>query len=59
MGEFVTFLFWVVALVIFFWCAARILNKAGYSGWWSLIMLIPIVNIVFLWIFAFSKWPKE
>jgi len=36
-----------------------IAKKAGYSKWWSLIMIVPIVNILALWIFAFIKWPAE
>lgn len=41
----------------FFWMMVRILNKAGYSGWWSLLMVIPLVNIVMIWVFAFADWP--
>jgi len=37
----------------------RIVSKAGYSGWLCLLMLIPLVNLVMLWIFAFSTWPVE
>ena len=59
MGGFFAFLFYIAFIVIFFWSVVKILQKAGYSGWWSLITLVPIANIVFLWIFAFSKWPKE
>jgi hypothetical protein len=36
-----------------------ILKKAGFSKWWSLIMLIPVINVVAVWIFAFVKWPIE
>ena len=32
----------------------RIFQKAGRTGWWA---VIPIINIVVLWIFAFSQWP--
>jgi uncharacterized membrane protein YhaH (DUF805 family) len=35
----------------------RIFQKAGRTGWWAVLMLIPVVNIVVLWIFAFSQWP--
>jgi hypothetical protein len=37
----------------------RIVRKAGYHGALSLLGLIPIVNIVLLWVFAFVKWPNE
>jgi hypothetical protein len=35
----------------------KIITKAGYSGWWLLIGLVPLVGIVFFFIFAFSNWP--
>jgi hypothetical protein len=37
----------------------KILNKAGYSGWWVLISLVPIVNFVMFLVFAFSDWPSQ
>jgi hypothetical protein len=36
---------------------AKILSKAGFSGWWSLLAILPIVNIICLWVFAFVRWP--
>jgi uncharacterized membrane protein YhaH (DUF805 family) len=35
----------------------RIFQKAGRTGWWAVLMLIPLINLIVLWIFAFSKWP--
>jgi uncharacterized membrane protein YhaH (DUF805 family) len=35
----------------------RILRKAGFDGWWVLVLLIPVVNIIMIWIFAFTRWP--
>ena len=53
-------LFVVVVLaaipVLIFGPVAR---KAGFSRWWSLLLLVPIVNIVMIWVFAFMKWPAE
>jgi hypothetical protein len=49
----------VVFLVIYFVPLLQIIHKAGYSRWWLLIWLVPFANIVFLWIFAFSRWPIE
>lgn len=34
-----------------------ILRKAGYSGWLVLLGLIPLVNVVAFFVFAFSEWP--
>ena len=37
---------------------AAILKRVGFSAWWSILALIPLVNLVALWIFAFSDWPR-
>jgi len=53
---------WLILLVIvplYLWIHARIARKAGFSGWWSVAMLIPLLNIVLLWMFAFVRWPVE
>ena len=42
-----------------FWAHWRIVQRAGYPGCWSLMLLIPCVNLIFLAGFAFSKWPVE
>lgn len=36
-----------------------IAKKAGYSGWWALAMLVPLLNLIMIWVFAFAKWPVE
>lgn len=37
---------------------SKIMRKAGYSGWWSVCALIPLVNLIMLWVFAYAKWPQ-
>ena len=44
-------------LAILLWPAMRVLNRAGFSRWWSPIILIPVVNVVMVWVFAFAEWP--
>ncbi len=47
-----------LAIVVLFVVAyVKILTKAGYSGWWVLIGLVPLVGIVMFLVFAFSQWP--
>lgn len=41
------------ALVAF----GAILRKAGYPGWWALVGLVPVLNIVLFFVFAFTEWP--
>ena len=43
--------------LIFLIPAAKILSKAGYSGWWCLIWFVPLVNVIMFWVFAFADWP--
>ncbi len=37
---------------------ARILKRMGLSPWWTVLALIPYLNVVALWIVAFVRWPK-
>ena len=45
-------------IVLPVWSMLRILKRAGYSGWWVVAMFIPLLNVVMIWIFAFSEWPR-
>ncbi len=51
----------IIILLIFIlivWIFGRILNKAGRSRWWVLLIFVPIVNFIMIWVFAFTKWPR-
>ncbi len=37
--------------------AVTIVRKAGYSSWWVAAGLIPLLNVVMLFAFAFADWP--
>ena len=39
--------------------AWKIVTKAGYNGAWAIVGVVPLLNIVMLWVFAFSKWPID
>jgi uncharacterized membrane protein len=55
-----TFWFFFLALFIFqIYCYWRIAMKSGYPGAYSLLLLIPLVNIVISLIWVFSEWPIE
>ena len=49
-------LFFVAIYVVPVW---RIVSKAGFPGVLSFLALVPVLNIVMLWVFAFVKWPVE
>jgi hypothetical protein len=46
--------FAVVAVVWPYW---RIFRKAGFPSAFSLLMLVPIANIVMLFYLAYADWP--
>ena len=48
------YIFFIVVLGI---PIARILTRIGYSKWWTIVYFIPFVNIVGIWILAYSRWP--
>ena len=47
----------ILFIVIFAIPVARILQRAGYSRWWTVLWFVPLFNVVGLWAFAFSRWP--
>ena len=51
--------FWLIGeiiLIIPFW---RICRRIGWSPWLSLLMAIPLVNLIFIYVVAFSEWPSH
>jgi len=37
---------------------ARILRRAGFSPWWCILAVIPLLGLIGLWVFAFVPWPS-
>ena len=55
--------FWQVVVVIVYaavvvFPAATILKKAGLSPWWGILAIVPVVNLIGFWIFAYMRWPS-
>jgi hypothetical protein len=53
---------WVIVLgflVVYLVPLVMIIRKAGYNGWWILLLFVPLVNIIMLWVFAFADWPSQ
>ena len=40
--------------VVPFW---KIFSKAGFPGALSLLMLVPLVNLIMIFVLAFAEWP--
>jgi predicted PurR-regulated permease PerM len=60
--------FWHLILSVWVWAlfalvlvvpVSKVLRRVGFSGWWSVLALVPLVNIIALWAFAFMRWPIE
>ncbi len=47
---------WLAIFIVPLW---RIVSRAGFPGALALLAVIPLLNIVLLWVFAFVKWPIE
>lgn len=45
-------------VVFILWLGSIILDKAGIDKIWVFCLLIPLVNIIMLWAFAFTHWPN-
>jgi uncharacterized membrane protein YhaH (DUF805 family) len=46
----------IIFAVIIWW---RIFSKAGFSGALSLLMFVPIANLIMIIILAFAEWPIQ
>ncbi len=47
----------MIAVVVY--PAGRILSRIGFSPLWSILMFVPLVNLIALWILAFTEWPER
>jgi hypothetical protein len=50
---------WLVVAIIGiipFW---RLCIRAGFSPWLSLLIAVPLANIIFIYFLAFSEWPSH
>lgn len=54
MGVMIFYIAMIAFFILIYW---KIWSKAGFNGAWSLLMLIPLVNIGSLIYLAFADWP--
>ena len=51
--------FWFIMMVaLVAYPLGRILNRIGFSPLWAIVMFIPLLNLIALWILAFTEWPR-
>jgi hypothetical protein len=58
----VGFVHWVIfaaMVAVILYPIGKILDRVGLSPFWSVLALIPLVNVVALWILAFTDWPRD
>jgi hypothetical protein len=44
---------------LFFMAAVRVVTKAGYRPGLAFLSLVPGLNVVLFFVFAFREWPLE
>ena len=50
----VLYVAFIVLMLVANW---KIWSKAGFHGAWSLLLLVPVVNLIAYLYFAFAEWP--
>lgn len=56
-AQLVSLLTLLLIVLVILLLPAQVLHRAGYSRWWSLVLLVPVVNLVMVWVFALADWP--
>jgi Ca2+/Na+ antiporter len=49
----------LIALMLVGIPVRQIMLRTGFSQWWALVVVVPVVNLIALWVFAFSNWPRQ
>ena len=52
-------LMFAVAVASVVYPVGRILRRMGFSPLLSIVALVPLLNLLALWIVAFIEWPKR
>ena len=50
-------LFFTAVVLLIVYPIGRILRRLGFSPLWSVLVFIPLLNLLSLWILAFADWP--
>jgi hypothetical protein len=52
-------LWFIIVVAVVLYPIGRILNRIGFSPLWSVLAFVPILNLVALWVLAFTDWPAR
>jgi hypothetical protein len=61
MGSFGILQFLGLIIFVFLWSkpAGMILRRLGFNGWWGLVAVTPVLNLVGIWWLAYTDWPEH
>lgn len=48
----------VIGAILILYPIGRILGRIGFSPFWSIVAVVPLVNLIGLWVMAFTDWPR-
>ncbi len=51
--------FWIIMIAVMVIPVAKILGRIGFNQWWAAVAIVPMVNLIFLWVLAFIDWPRD
>ncbi len=51
--------FWIIMIAVMVIPVAKILRRIGFNQWWAAVAIVPMVNLIFLWVLAFIDWPRD
>ncbi len=50
-------LLFAIMVMVVLYPVGRTLSRIGFSPFWSVLALIPFINLIALWVLAFADWP--
>ena len=48
-----------VILIVDMVAVGRLLRRTGHSPWWALLLVVPLANVIGLWVWAFTANGKR
>ncbi|TDX17039.1 hypothetical protein EDF88_3076 [Buttiauxella sp. BIGb0552] len=50
---------YVLVIIAYMFPMTKIVMRTGFSPLFSLLLLVPVVNILALYYLAFARWPNQ
>ena len=55
----VHWLIFIIVVAVVLYPVGRILSRIGFSPLWSVLVFVPLVNLIALWVLASIDWPEQ